>query len=513
MPRPANQSNRLTRGCRQLALGLILSFAATVAAATEINFDDAIGFELTECWVPLYDEAETECGWLTVAEDWNRPLGKKLKLPVVIYHALDPDPSLDPVIYLHGGPGYPALGQNGKHISNWRGTADTVFPGRTLVMFDQRGSGFSSIKLDCHEDDDVRFWGDVSDDPERFGEWAGPPSAACLDRHRSNGQPLEIFNSFQNAADVEALRRALKLDKVVLFGISYGTRLSLSVMRYYPAQISAAILDSVIPPEATFSGFDGASTGAVLERMFRACAQKADCAARFPDLRSQLITVLQQLEREPRVIEVFNTKGSEPLFVRVDQNMFLAMLRRELYDMLRYPRLPLLIAGMTKDEFWRLQAHAENLIYSSFRDNADIGATTLIMCADENTPGARHTRTTGDALDDYLEKFEQWGAGGWPCADLPTNPDPDHRDPVVSDIPTLLMAGGMDVSTPVEHAELAAGSLSRGHLVVFPANAHVQIRGNECAWKLIAEFLAEPDKRPEPECLESLRQPTFHIYG
>ncbi|MDJ0779925.1 MAG: alpha/beta hydrolase [Gammaproteobacteria bacterium] len=513
MPNPANQSDRLTRGCCKLALGLILLFAASVAAAAEIDFDDAIGFETTECWIKLYDKAKTECGWLTVAEDWKRPQGKKLQLPVVIYHALYPDPSLDPIIFLSGGPGVPALGQGGKNIPGWRQTVDQDFPGRTVVLFDQRGSGFGSTKLDCHEYDDPLRWNVVSTDPDHFGEWAGPPSATCLERHRAAGRPLEVFNSFQNATDVEALRRALRLDKVVLFGISYGTRLSLTVMRHYPEQISAAILDSVIPPEATFSGFDGAGTGVVLDRMFLACEQKPDCADKFPDLRAQLITVLEQLQSEPLVIEIFNSKGSEPLYLRIDQNMFLAILRKELYSILRYPRLPLLIAGMTRGEYWRLPAHAENLVYSTFPDNTDMGASTLIMCADENTPGVRLKRQTADKLDAFLQDFEQWNLGGWPCRDLPVNPDPSHRDPVVSDIPTLLLAGGLDVSTPVEQAEMAAASLSRGYLVVFPANAHDQVWGNSCAWTLITEFLATPEKRPEPECLESLRQPTFHLYG
>ncbi len=513
MTNPADQSNTPFRACRKPALGLILLFMTAAVTAAEISFDDVIGYEATECWVKLDDRAKTECGWLTVAEDWHRPQDKKLKLPVVTYHALNPDPSLDPIIFLSGGPGVPALGQGGKNIRGWRQTVDQDFPGRTLIIFDQRGSGFGSAKLDCHEYDDPLFWNVVSTDPDHFGEWEGPPSSACLERHRAAGQTLEVFNSFQNATDVEALRRALKLDDVVLFGISYGTRLSLTVMRHYPEQISAAILDSVIPPEATFTGFDGAGTGVVLDRMFQACEQKPECADRFPDLRGQLIDVLRQLQSEPVVIEIFNSKGSEPLYVRIDQNMFLAILRKELYNILRYPRLPLLIAGMTKGEYWRLPAHAENLVYSTFPHNTDVGASALIMCADENTPGVRLRRQTADALDTFLQEFEKWNLDGWPCKDLPVNPDPSHRDPVVSDIPTLLLAGGLDVSTPVEQAELAAASLSRGYLVVFPANAHDQVWGNSCAWTLITDFLAEPEKRPAPECLKSLRKPTFHIYG
>ena len=180
---PVEQPNALLETFRKLALGTILLSVTNGIAAAEIAFDDVIDFEPTECWVSLYDKAQTECGWLTVAEDWHRPQGRKLQLPVVVYHPLAPDPALDPIIYLSGGPGGPALGQGGKYIGDWRRTADQEFPGRTLVIFDQRGSGFGSTKLDCNEYDDPRFWANVSSDPERFGEWAGPPAADCLARH------------------------------------------------------------------------------------------------------------------------------------------------------------------------------------------------------------------------------------------------------------------------------------------------------------------------------------------
>jgi hypothetical protein len=88
-----------------------------------------------------------------------------------------------------------------------------------------------------------------------------------------------------------------------------------------------------------------------------------------------------------------------------------------------------------------------------------------------------------------------------------------NRDVVASDVPSLLLAGDLDAATTVKQAELAAETLSLSHLFVFPANAHVQIAYNDCAWEIIDEFMSSPTRRPNPGCLESLRQPAFLTYG
>ena len=117
---------------------LAILFLTTQPIAAETIIDDVINnvieFQPTDCWVKPKSKAKTDCGWLTVPEDWEHPDAQKLKLPVVIYRALNPDPSLRPVIYLSGGPGYPALGYNGEAIWAWRRSADILFPGRSLII-------------------------------------------------------------------------------------------------------------------------------------------------------------------------------------------------------------------------------------------------------------------------------------------------------------------------------------------------------------------------------------------
>jgi pimeloyl-ACP methyl ester carboxylesterase len=479
--------------------------------------DSVIEFQRTDCWVKPDSKAETDCGWLTVPEDWDHPNAQKLKLPVVIYRPLNPDPSLHPVIYLSGGPGYPALGYKGEAIRFWRREADNFFPGRALILFDQRGTGLGSPKLECRDGDGPMVWYPVSKNPEDFGD---VPSrvhaayAACAARHLAAGRQLSAFNTVQSAADVDALRRVLKLKSVVLFGISYGTRLALTVMKLYPKNIHAAILDSVYPPQAAHSAVDSRTFGAVLDRLFQACHQDERCAVAYPNLRDQLLRVLEQLSKKPVIVEITNLTSSGPLYVRVDHRMFLRVLHHNMYQTVKLPELPFLISEVARGETVDLKYHLENIVYDhvGFPEGYDMGASLAVTCNDSVDGVNRRPRANDTESYPYLEDFAAWNREAYPCVIWPTKPGTGNHDVVSSEIPSLLLAGGLDASTTIEQAEMAAETLSQSHLFIFPASAHVQVR-NKCSWKVIDEFLSDPANRPNPECLTSLRQPPFITLG
>jgi pimeloyl-ACP methyl ester carboxylesterase len=88
----------------------------------------------------------------------------------------------------------------------------------------------------------------------------------------------------------------------------------------------------------------------------------------------------------------------------------------------------------------------------------------------------------------------------WDSGEAP----PEFRRPVVSDVPTLLLAGEFDPVTPPEWAELAARNLSRSELFVFPGIGHGVLDSHLCAVELVRVFLADPFTGVAPKCLEKL---------
>ncbi len=103
------------------------------------------------------------------------------------------------VVYLHGGPG-----------SNFRGNGTDMDPlaeGRTLVMYDQRGSGRSEVVTD--------------------------PALLTAPHH---------------VRDLEAIREALGAERMSLVGLSWGAGLAVLYASKYPERVSRLLLVSPMAP-------------------------------------------------------------------------------------------------------------------------------------------------------------------------------------------------------------------------------------------------------------------------
>ncbi len=191
----------------------------------------------------LIENKQLSCGYVTVPEERGVNNGKQVKLAVAIFKARQymntPDP--DPVIRLDGGPGGPSLSGWAQAITS--SNYNTFIFNHDVVMFDQRGTGYSTPSLNCPELD-------TFNGASRGGGVAYEQAAqTCYNRLIAQGIDLNGFNSLQNAADVADIIHALGYPQMTLYGVSYGTRLALTTMRLYPAVVHATVLDSVYPPD------------------------------------------------------------------------------------------------------------------------------------------------------------------------------------------------------------------------------------------------------------------------
>ena len=65
------------------------------------------------------------------------------------------------------------------------------------------------------------------------------------------GDRRQFFTTHDTVEDLEALRVALKADKLTLDGISYGTYTAQRYALAYPRRVKALVLDSVVPAEGS----------------------------------------------------------------------------------------------------------------------------------------------------------------------------------------------------------------------------------------------------------------------
>ena len=162
----------------------------------------------------LVEGKDVRCGFLVVPEDRSQPKGHTIRLAVAIFKTPNPNPAPDPLLVLGGGPGEPLLATAGPMIN--ANSFAFFAPGRDVILLDQRGAGYSQPSLNCQTNETVQ---------------------ACHDRLVKEGINLNAYTTLEDAADVHDLVRALGYQQVNLEGDSYSTRLALTVMRLYPADL------------------------------------------------------------------------------------------------------------------------------------------------------------------------------------------------------------------------------------------------------------------------------------
>lgn len=266
---------------------------------------------------------DIECGTVDVPENWSEPEGRQLQIGYVILKSTGAQSTPDPVVHLGGGPGISPLSQ----AEPWAGVFSVLRQDRDIVLFDQRGARLSSpLRCEAYtldlaidpplvETDEApvatpappTYPAELSD-PESLLQAAreryGPSVDACVQQIAETGADLSQYTTIANANDVVALVKALGYDAYNLYGISYGTRLALEVMRRHPdSGLRSVVLDSTYPPEVkTYEQFPQEPHEVVIQ-LFVDCARDAACNAAYPDLKARFVALLDRLRAEPAVSE------------------------------------------------------------------------------------------------------------------------------------------------------------------------------------------------------------------
>jgi len=135
------------------------------------------------------------------------------------------------MMYLSGGPG----GAGVIEMIDVLLTVPQLIRDFTVLGFDQRGTGRSGL-LRCPA---------IEHDPRLRSTSA---AEACA---RRIGPKRAFYTTPDSVEDMEAIRKATGVDKLTLFGISYGTELALEYARAYPTHVERMILDSTVDPDDT----------------------------------------------------------------------------------------------------------------------------------------------------------------------------------------------------------------------------------------------------------------------
>jgi pimeloyl-ACP methyl ester carboxylesterase len=480
-------------------------------------------FEFGPCFTPFPEEeivsVTYDCGLLTVPEDRSNPDGRQVELAVVILYATGPEPADSPIVYLEGGPGGSAvLGFDAWLYSPYRETFD-------IILIDQRGTGFSLPSLDCYE----LLEAEEDEDPL-------VQSQACYDRLVEAGVNLASYNSAENADDIADLIVALDYEQANLYGISYGTRLALTVMRDRPERVRAVVLDSTYPPNV--QGYEEQAPNAqrAFDTLFEYCQEDSECNSAYPNLDVMFYDTVEELNENPALVSDFDPATDEEYEYDVYGDDLVNSIFSAMYSTQLVPFLPAVIDAAAAGEYevafdlldglyiddesdapyfdmYEFLTDEEIDYFTSISDAE--GMFNAVECFEEVHFNSLDVMFEGEGeMEDIIfetmmidneSMFDEcviWGA---------VVSDGLENAAVESDIPTLVLAGDFDPITPPGWGEVATETLSNSYFYTFPGVGHGAIDGGECPVQIGIDFLMEPTTEPDTSCLDKMSGPAFYI--
>jgi pimeloyl-ACP methyl ester carboxylesterase len=449
------------------------------------------------------------CGTLTVPERHDRPEGPQVRLAVAVVRVAG-ERRPDPVVYLSGGPGSPALVDALTFAEAWR----TFLRGRDFIVLDQRGTGRSLPSLRCPEVEESNASLLAADAPPAERSRAEVAALhVCATRLRAEGVNLAAYHTAASALDLRALRLALGYERWNLLGISYGTRLALAAQQADPQGVRALVLDSAYPPQANMYTELPANLDRSLDMLLEACAADRRCGRAYPNLAATLTELTAQLDASPVTVTV-DLGGGTTREVRVDGGRFVELLFRMLYRSNVIPRLPRLITdthagrtGLLAELMGRRLRQGKDFAHALFYSEqcrADLGRSP----PDVTSPlAAAHPR-----LRTYLAGLTELTPEGYAiCAAWGIPPEPSAAHPVTSNVPALLLAGAYDPITPPHWGHAAAATLPRAQVIAFPGTGHAAIGRGACPVEIIRQFLDRPDRPVDSRCAPRLGGPAWEL--
>jgi pimeloyl-ACP methyl ester carboxylesterase len=393
------------------------------------------------------------------------------------------------VVALAGGPGQAAAP---LLLEFELALTGSLLRSRRLVTFDQRGTGRSGV-LRCPG------LGRVLGAPDGSVATLQQAVAGCASRL---GPARAHYTTADSVEDVEAVRSALGVDKLVLYGTSYGTKVALDYAAAHPDRVSRLLLDSTILPEGV-DPFERATLASTPRVMRAICADRGCPFTR--DAGADLVALAQRLERGPLTGPYVDGRGHVRRAAVRQPELLELLLVSDAYPFERMLLPAAVRAARDSDPALLLRLAALPLPGGDAEGGDSDAVLVATRCEDGGVPWPAGTPVTlrraavGAALaalpPGQLAPFGAESLRLTGIADLcngwPESPIAQPRLPL-PDVPTLILSGDVDLRTPRSYALTLAARLPRAQVVSVPRTGH-SVLGSDvssCASDAVKAFFA-----------------------
>lgn len=395
------------------------------------------------------------CGLLTRPENPSEPDGAQIDLFIAKIPSLSPEPAMDAFTIVNGGPG----GSSVSLFVDLSQAFNGVLRERDIIVVDQRGTGRSN-PLECLE---------LEKATEDYSLESVQASArACLE---SLDADLRVYGTSQAVADLDAVRAALGYERFNIYGVSYGTRVSMHYLRRHPDRVRTMILDGVVPPDLALGVNVAENAQRRLEDLFAQCERATRCREAFPDLRDKFRRLRADLQDGQIDLRIPNPVTGLEESMAFGYDHLALVLRLLSYAPETASLLPLIIDQAAAGNY--LPAASQALrITQALTGTMSFGMHNSVTCT-EDLPFIDFDRVDWNALDATYIGSDQVRALRAICDIWPRGVmDPDLRSPLEAETPTLILSGEFDPITPAAYGEQVRPGLSNSMHIVGAGQGH-----------------------------------------
>jgi pimeloyl-ACP methyl ester carboxylesterase len=492
----------------RLALGIAAALACVLCAGLARAASTPGSIRVGSMLLERCSDAPGYCGRLDRPLDPVGTIPGRISIYFEFYPHTGPGESLGTLVSTEGGPGYSATESRDEYLALWAPLRQS----RDFLVMDNRGTG-KSAAIDCNA-------------LQTAAMWTVELIAACGD---SLGSRAPLYSTAYAADDLAAILAKLNVERIDLYGDSYGTYFEQVFALRHPGALRSIVLDGAYALKGPDYAWYPTYAPAMRAKFDIACERSQSCA-KFPGSSIDHIRpVIDRLRANPFPATAPDGDGQERTFT-ADAAHLAAVMFASAPDFASVRELDAAARSFLEgDRAPLLRLMAETISGVDSRDPAadatkwSAGLAAAVMCqdqpqifdmrlaprlraADRDRALAERRRTFPDTyapftIDEYrgipLDYAFIDQCVAWPV------PPPDHPAAALApagaaypDVPALILSGELDNITTMADGAAVASAFKHGRQVRVANGFHVNAlaRGHgTCTADIVRHFVATLD--------------------
>ena len=439
--------------------------------------------EPCECAFKADTTLKTRCAYLIVPENRSKPNGKTIKLQFIYVESKNPNKHKDPVLYTAGGPGASSL--HGVMFVHQR----QFIRDRDYIAFEQRGTYNTKPWLNCTEVPEAI--------KEAYRKGLNRDSMvlqavkACRKRLASEGIDLDAYNTIENAADIEDLRRVLKIDSINLVGISYSGGLMMTLMRNFPQHIRSVVLDSALPGFVNYEEDALFSINEAFDKIFSNCDRDSTDRLRYGNLRARFHDYLNSISNKTFYLSYKENDKPNTLHIKYGRDELIDVLVDKLSSNRELKNVPYIITQLMAGNQKGYMTEYFDGVFGAGTSSA--GMRYSMYCSEQINYADQKVIDKQNVMFPYFAGYhfndvDRPICNCWKVKSV----DPVAKTPVYSHLPVLLSSGDTDPYCRPYYNDLIHHYMPNSQRLLFTDKTHGPLLNTREGDELLATFLKHP---------------------